>query len=63
MHQIILLQAMQHLKQGETVYLTVADSAGNMVSLIQSNFSAFGSGMSAGWLGFRFAKSRQTFHT
>jgi len=40
------------LKTGETVYLTVADSAGNMVSLIQSNFSAWGSGMSPDGLGF-----------
>jgi gamma-glutamyltranspeptidase/glutathione hydrolase len=37
---------------GETVYLTVADSAGNMVSLIQSNFSAFGSGLVPDGLGF-----------
>ena len=35
------------LKDGETVYLTVADSAGNMVSLIQSNYFAFGSGVVA----------------
>jgi gamma-glutamyltranspeptidase/glutathione hydrolase len=40
------------LKQGETVYLTVADDQGNMVSLIQSNFSAFGSGMVPDSLGF-----------
>jgi len=40
------------LKSGETVYLTVADSAGNMVSLIQSNFIAFGSGMVPDNLGF-----------
>jgi gamma-glutamyltranspeptidase / glutathione hydrolase len=37
---------------GETVYLTVADSAGNMISLIQSNFSAFGSGLVPDGLGF-----------
>jgi gamma-glutamyltranspeptidase / glutathione hydrolase len=42
----------QQLKGGETVYLTVADDAGNMVSLIQSNFSAFGSGMVPDSLGF-----------
>lgn len=30
---------------GETVYLTVADGSGTMVSLIQSNFSGFGSGV------------------
>ncbi len=40
------------LKSGETVYLTVADSAGNMVSLIQSNYFAFGSGMVPDSLGF-----------
>ena len=40
------------LKNGETVYLTVADSEGNMVSLIQSNFAAFGSGMVPDSLGF-----------
>ena len=40
------------LKSGETVYLTVADSAGNMVSLIQSNFITFGSGVVPDNLGF-----------
>ncbi len=42
----------QQLKGGETVYLTVADDEGNMVSLIQSNFAAFGSGMVPDSLGF-----------
>ncbi len=40
------------LKDGETVYLTVADSEGNMVSLIQSNYFAFGSGIVPDSLGF-----------
>ncbi len=40
------------LNGGETVYLTVADSGGNMVSLIQSNFAGFGSGMLPDSLGF-----------
>jgi gamma-glutamyltranspeptidase / glutathione hydrolase len=40
------------LKSGETIYLTVADEEGNMVSLIQSNFSAFGSGVVPDGLGF-----------
>jgi gamma-glutamyltranspeptidase/glutathione hydrolase len=40
------------LKDGETVYLTVADSAGNMVSFIQSNYLAFGSGVVVDSLGF-----------
>ena len=40
------------LQQGDTVYLTVADHDGNMVSLIQSNFRGMGSGMTPGQLGF-----------
>jgi len=40
------------LKDGDTVYLTVADGEGNMVSLIQSNYRGMGSGMTPGDLGF-----------
>ncbi len=40
------------LEQGDTIYLTVADGAGNMVSLIQSNYRGMGSGMTPGDLGF-----------
>ena len=40
------------LKRGDTVYLTVADDSGNMVSLIQSNFRGLGSGMTPAGLGF-----------
>lgn len=40
------------LQQGDTVYLTVADQDGNMVSLIQSNYCGMGSGMTPGELGF-----------
>jgi gamma-glutamyltranspeptidase / glutathione hydrolase len=40
------------LKDGDTIYLTVADSAGNMVSLIQSNYRGMGSGMTPDGLGF-----------
>ena len=40
------------LRSGDTVYLTVADSEGNMVSLIQSNMLEFGSGMVPDKLGF-----------
>ncbi len=40
------------LHQSDTVYLTVADKDGNMVSLIQSNFRGMGSGMTPGGLGF-----------
>jgi gamma-glutamyltranspeptidase/glutathione hydrolase len=42
----------KQLQGGETVYLTVADGEGNMVSLIQSNFAAFGSGLVPDSLGF-----------
>ncbi len=40
------------LGAGDTVYLTTADSAGNMVSFIQSNFKGMGSGMTPEGLGF-----------
>src|SRR6056297_2547092 len=40
------------LEQGNTIYLTVADKEGNMVSLIQSNYRGMGSGMTPGKLGF-----------
>ena len=55
--RIDMTQAMQriatgNLEHGDTVYLTVADAQGNMVSLIQSNFLEFGSGMTPDGLGF-----------
>ena len=40
------------LEGGDTIYLTVADADGNMVSLIQSNYRGMGSGMTPGELGF-----------
>jgi gamma-glutamyltranspeptidase/glutathione hydrolase len=39
---------------GNTTYLTVADKDGMMVSLIQSNYADFGSGLVADGLGFVF---------
>jgi len=40
------------LQTGNTIYLTVADKDGNMVSLIQSNYRGMGSGMTPTGLGF-----------
>ncbi len=40
------------IEDGDTIYLTVADKQGNMVSLIQSNYRGMGSGMTPGKLGF-----------
>ena len=49
------------LDKGDTVYLTVADSARNMVSLIQSNYSGMGSGMTPGGLGFVLQNRTELF--
>lgn len=40
------------LENGETIYMTVADQWGNMISLIQSNYRGMGSGMTPDGLGF-----------
>ncbi len=40
------------LSEGDTIYLATADAAGNMVSLIQSNFRGMGSGVAPANLGF-----------
>ncbi len=40
------------LEAGDTIYLTVADKDGNMVSLIQSNYRGMGSGVIPSELGF-----------
>lgn len=40
------------LRDGDTIYMTVADSEGNMISLIQSNYRGMGSGMTPPGLGF-----------
>ena len=42
----------KRLDQGNTIYLTVADSSGMMVSLIQSNYAGMGSGLVPDGLGF-----------
>ncbi|MFC2096852.1 gamma-glutamyltransferase [Bacteroidota bacterium] len=40
------------IEKGNTIYMTVADKDGNMVSLIQSNYMGMGSGMTPTGLGF-----------
>ena len=45
-------EAMARLDEGDTIYLTVADSNGMMVSLIQSNYAGMGSGLVPDDLGF-----------
>jgi len=42
------------LRKGDTIYMTVADESGMMVSLIQSNYRGMGSGLSPDGLGFIF---------
>ncbi len=49
------------LEDGDTVYLTVADEAGNMVSLIQSNYRGMGSGLCPPGLGFGFQNRGELF--
>ena len=46
---------------GDTTYLTVADSSGMMVSLIQSNYRGMGSGMVPDGLGFMFQDRGELF--
>lgn len=46
---------------GDTTYLTVADSDGLMVSMIQSNYRGLGSGLVADGLGFMFQSRGQLF--
>ena len=49
------------LEQGNTIYLTVADQWGNMVSLIQSNYRGMGSGMVPPGLGFMLQDRGELF--
>lgn len=48
-------------EDGDTIYLTVADADGNMVSLIQSNYRGMGSGMTPGDLGFVLQNRAELF--
>jgi len=49
------------LEHGDTIYLTVADKDRNMVSLIQSNYRGFGSGLVPDGLGFSFQDRGELF--
>ena len=51
------------IEDGDTVYLTTADSEGNMVSLIQSNFRGMGTGFVVPGLGFSFQNRGELFST
>ena len=48
--------------EGDTIYLTVADQQGNMVSLIQSNYRGMGSGMTPPDLGFVLQNRGESFN-
>ena len=48
-------------RHGETVYLSVADEAGNMVSWIQSLYAGFGSGLTAGSTGVQLQNRGANF--
>ena len=50
-----------NLENGDTIYLTTADSSGNMVSLIQSNYRGMGSGMVPPGLGFMLQDRGELF--
>ena len=49
------------IENGDTIYLTVADKDGNMVSLIQSNYRGMGSGMIPPGLGFMLQDRGELF--
>ena len=50
-----------NIENGDTIYLTTADSEGNMVSLIQSNYRGMGSGMVPTGLGFMLQDRGELF--
>lgn len=49
------------ISAGETIYMTVADKDGNMISLIQSNYRGMGSGMIPPKLGFMLQDRGELF--
>ncbi|HEY5805572.1 MAG TPA: gamma-glutamyltransferase [Lysobacter sp.] len=51
----------KELDEGDTIYMTVADADGMMVSLIQSNYRGMGSGMAPPGVGFIFQDRGEQF--
>ncbi len=49
------------ISAGETIYFTIADAMGNMISLIQSNYRGMGSGMVPPGLGFMLQDRGELF--
>ncbi|NHF60473.1 gamma-glutamyltransferase [Flavobacteriaceae bacterium TP-CH-4] len=49
------------ISDGETIYMTVADKEGTMISLIQSNYRGMGSGMAPPKLGFMLQDRSELF--
>lgn len=49
------------ISAGETIYMTVADKEGTMISLIQSNYRGMGSGMAPPKLGFMLQDRGELF--
>ncbi|MGV6832225.1 MAG: gamma-glutamyltransferase [bacterium] len=49
------------ISEGDTIYMTVADSEGTMISLIQSNYRGMGSGMAPPKLGFMLQDRGELF--
>ncbi|MEQ9266587.1 MAG: gamma-glutamyltransferase [Balneolaceae bacterium] len=56
-----LTTGVEVLEEGDTIYLTTADSEGNMVSLIQSNFRGMGTGFVVPGTGFSFQNRGELF--
>jgi gamma-glutamyltranspeptidase / glutathione hydrolase len=61
MGQAVTPAAGQPSQHGDTVYLTVADGQGNMVSWIQSLYMGFGSGLTAGTTGIQLQNRGANF--
>lgn len=59
--QAPLREADVKLTGGDTIYLTVADRERNMVSLIQSNYRGFGSGLCPDGMGFCLQNRGESF--